>query len=111
MQIFQQTTFTLNWSLAASVSSAKRILHHLLPGPEPELCTDLTLVKPAPPGPSHHWSSVSGVISHRVERLPGLEPLLHGRHLPGADPAVQVSAEEDGDLRVQGGQEPPVRAE
>ena len=36
-------------------------------------------------------------------------PRRHRGHLPGGDPAVQVAAEEDGDLRVQGGQEPSLR--
>ena len=36
---------------------------------------------------------LAGVVPHGVDSEAGLEPLLGGGHLPGADPAVQVPAQ------------------
>ena len=35
----------LVWTLTAPAGSAQRILQHLLPGPRPELCYDLTFIQ------------------------------------------------------------------
>ena len=101
---------TLVWDLALPADSALWISQDVLEGSDP-LLPDGVLGDLGPPHPGHQWMMVSGVISHRVKRLLGLQPFLHGRHLPGGDGAVQVAADEDGDLGVQGGQEPSLRTD
>jgi len=56
---------------------------------------------PGPPKAAEKRNSMLRVVPHCVNGGAGLQPLLHRRRLPLAEPAVQVPAQVHRDLRVQ----------
>ena len=82
------------------------------PGPGP-LVTHIGLlrVQPRPPGGPQQRGVVGGVVPHGVDGQARPQPLPHRRHLPLTGPAVQVPAQVDVHLGVQGREKPPVQRE
>ena len=69
-------------------------------------------VEPGPPHAAQDLGAVHGVVPHHVEGEAALlQPLAHGRGLPGGQPAVEVARGHRVHQRVEQRQEPPHHAE
>ena len=91
-------------TVARSAAATEWVVHDSRPYGFPRASA---LCQPGTPETAKHGLTVKGVVSHHVQCLFTLEPLLHRLHLAQCDSRVEVSRQEKVDLGIEGGEKTP----